>query len=122
MTRATASHLADGQAAENLARDHLLRQGLAVIERNVRTPYGEIDLICEHAGTLVFVEVRFRRDSSYGTPAETVGVQKQRRLRDSAEHYLQARRLGSKKPARFDIVAIHGPLAQARVEWLQNAF
>jgi putative endonuclease len=122
MARATAAHLADGQAAENLAGDHLLRQGLNVLARNVRTPYGEIDLICEHAGTLVFVEVRFRRDSAHGTPAETVGTHKRRKLRASAEHYLQAHRLGSKKAARFDIVAIHGPLAQARVEWLQNAF
>jgi putative endonuclease len=122
MTRTTAPHLADGQAAENLACDHLRRQGLTIIERNVRTPYGEIDLVCEHAGALVFVEVRFRRDSSFGTPAETVGTHKQQKLRASTEHYLQAHRLGSKKPARFDIVAVHGPLAQARIEWLQNAF
>lgn len=122
MSRLGASHLVDGQQAEKLARDFLLRQGLSVVERNVRTPYGEIDIVCKHQTTVVFVEVRYRRNASFGTPAETVDARKRHKLRASAEHYLQQHRADSKKAARFDIVAIQGSLSDARIEWLPNAF
>lgn len=68
-------------------------------------------------GTLVFVEVRYRGSSRYGTPAETVDGRKQRRLIAAAGHYLQAN--PSVLPCRFDVVAISG---QDRIEWIKNAF
>ena len=67
-------------------------------------------------GTLVFVEVRSRRDASFGGAAASVGPAKQRRIRRAAEHYL--RRLRALPPCRFDVVAIDGD----RIEWLQAAF
>lgn len=115
------TRLADGQAAESLAADYLQRQGLAVLERNYRSLHGEIDLVCREGDTLVFVEVRYRSRSDYGTPAETVGAHKQARLRATAEHYLLTHR-GSKSNGRFDIVAVSGNLADAMLEWLKNAF
>lgn len=67
-------------------------------------------------GTLVFVEVRSRRDVSFGGAAASVSVTKQRRIRRAAEHYL--RRLQALPACRFDVVAIDGE----RIEWIQAAF
>jgi len=67
--------------------------------------------------TLVFVEVRYRASSRFGTPAETVDLRKQRRVATAAKHYLQAH--PSVLPCRFDVVAIGG---QDRIEWVKNAF
>jgi putative endonuclease len=110
-----------GRRAEDLACDHLRRHGLRLLERNYRTPRGELDLVLDEGGTLVFVEVRYRADERFGTPAETVDTHKQRKLRAAAEHYLLARG-GSTRPARFDIVALSGPLERARIEWLRDVF
>jgi putative endonuclease len=110
-----------GKQAEHLACEWLTRRGLTLVERNYRCPFGEIDLVMRQGATLVFVEVRLRRSGAYGTPAETVDGRKQARLRATAEHYLAARR-DSKKPCRFDIVALTGSDSDHEVEWLQNAF
>jgi putative endonuclease len=122
MPRARPSHLRRGDAAEQLACDHLLDRGLSLVERNYRSPHGEIDLVMQAPGTLVFVEVRYRRAAQFGTPAETVDVRKQARLRATAEHFLQRHPQGCKSACRFDIVAVSGEGADARLEWLQNAF
>jgi putative endonuclease len=110
-----------GREAEDLACTWLRERGLRLLERNYRSPFGEIDIVMQEGGTLVFVEVRYRRSASHGSAAETVGAQKQARLRATAEHYLQARR-DSKKPCRFDIVAVSGSRMDAGIEWLPNAF
>lgn len=106
-----------GAEAEALACRHLERAGLRVVARNYRCPRGEIDLVMDDHGTRVFVEVRYRRSSRFGSPAESVDPRKQSRLLDAARHYLLAHR---EEPAcRFDVVAItpdHG------VEWLRDAF
>jgi putative endonuclease len=115
-------HLRQGEHAEQLACDHLAQHGLAMVARNYRSPHGEIDLIMQATDTLVFVEVRYRRDSAFGAPAETVDARKQARLRATAEHYLQRQAKGSKARCRFDIVAISGHGEALRLEWLQDAF
>ena len=99
--------------------EHLQAQGLRLLERNFRSRGGEIDLIMQQGDTLVFVEVRFRQSSDYGSPAETVTAAKQQRLINTASHYLQRR--GRELPCRFDIVAITGA-RQERIEWFQDAF
>lgn len=111
-----------GAAAEHRAELFLERAGLALVARNYRSPFGEIDLIMQHDQTVVFVEVRFRSRDDYGTPAETVDGRKQSRLRATAEHYLQHDRRASKRPCRFDIVAVTASADGDRVEWLRNAF
>lgn len=116
------STLTRGHAAEDSAVRHLRRNGLKLVERNYRSPYGEIDLIMRDGHTLVFVEVRYRRSRKFGAPEETVDDRKQRRLRATAEHYLQRGLARSRKPCRFDIVAFTGGDDGAAVTWLQNAF
>jgi putative endonuclease len=114
---------AHGDAAEAQALAHLLRHGLSLVQRNYRVAAGprlrggEVDLILRDAdGTLVFVEVRARRDAAHGGAAASVGATKQRRLIFAATHYL--RRFGSPPPCRFDVVAIDA----GEVRWLRAAF
>lgn len=102
---------------------HLERAGLRLLERNYRVGggpnrrAGEVDLIMlDRDGTLVFVEVRARADSSHGGAAASVTARKQQRLIYAAQHYLL--RHASPPPCRFDVVAIDGP----ELNWLQGAF
>lgn len=117
--RRYASHLIHGRAAENHARRHLEREGLVFVEANYRCRAGEIDLIMRQEGTIVFVEVRYRKGQSYGGALESIDSGKQRRLRAAAEHYLQRRRSAADSPCRFDVVLITGSPRQ--MEWIPNA-
>ncbi len=118
---------ARGDRAEQLALDHLQRQGLRLVCRNFRTPGrggGEIDLIMrERDGTLVFVEVRQRRSSSHGGAAASIVSSKQRRIVFAARHFLA--RLDRLPPCRFDAVLLQGSLDGPQplaIEWLRGAF
>lgn len=93
-----------------------------MLARNYRSPFGEIDLVMQEGATTVFVEVRYRARADYGLPAETVGARKRARLRATAEHYLQQHPRASKRPCRFDIVAITRGRDGADVQWLRDAF
>lgn len=114
--------LSTGHAAETLACHHLENRGLQLVARNVRSPFGEIDLVMRDGKALVFVEVRQRANEKFGAPAETVGARKQGRLRATAEHYLQQHPQQSQNPCRFDIVAITDNGPRQRIEWLRDAF
>ena len=112
-----------GDAGEARALAHLLGQGLTLVQRNYRVAHGprarggEVDLIMrERDGTLVFVEVRSRGNSSHGGAAASISASKQRSLLLAAQHFLQG--LRSLPPCRFDVVAIDGE----RIEWLRAAF
>jgi putative endonuclease len=111
-----------GLSAEQLACAHLERRGLRLLERNYRTPFGEIDLVMQDGAALVFVEVRLRRGSDFGGPAASIDRRKRERLRASAQHYLQRQARAGRRPCRFDVVALTGPAAAPVIEWLPNAF
>ena len=97
-----------GDRGEAFAADHLERMGLLILERNYRTPVGEIDLIARDGRTLVFVEVKTRKSARYGRPAAAVGREKQRRIVRAALWYMGKRR-GDIPPCRFDVVEIYAP-------------
>jgi putative endonuclease len=112
-----------GKSAEDQAWALLQRAGLSLVERNYRVARGprarggEIDLICrERDGTLVFVEVRARADTTHGGAAASVGAAKRESLVFAAQCFLPS--MPSLPPCRFDVVAIDGE----RVEWLKAAF
>jgi len=94
-----------GQAAEDAAAAWLARAGFAVLERNVRFPEGEIDLVCRDGDAIVFVDVKCRRAHWGERPGDAVSWDKRRRLVGLAQHYLKARRLTSAR-CRFDVVAV----------------
>jgi putative endonuclease len=109
-----------GDRGERAAERHLKRQGLRVITRNYRTPWGEIDLIARDRDTLVFVEVKTRRR---GQPAEAVTPEKQRRLTNAALRFLRRFNLLEQR-ARFDVVAVVWPHDDQppTIEHIMNAF
>lgn len=104
-----------GQEGEDDALQHLQGHGLTLRERNFLCKGGEIDLVMDERGTLVFVEVRKRAISQYGGAAASVTAKKQRRLIVAAQVYL--RRYKMPPPCRFDVVAIDG----TELSWLKNA-
>jgi putative endonuclease len=112
-----------GDAGEERALSWLVKQGLTPVARNFRVAAGprarggEIDLIMrDRDGTLVFVEVRQRRNTAHGGAAASVTHAKQQRLVRTASIYLS--RLPLPTPCRFDVVAIDGE----ELQWLQAAF
>ena len=109
-----------GERGERAAARHLKRQGMRILLRGYRTERGEIDLIARDGDTLVFVEVKARRQ---GVPAEAVTSEKQRRLTNVALQFM--RKYGVLEVrSRFDVVAIVWPDDRARpqVEHFRNAF
>ena len=109
-----------GQKAENTALDFLRQQGLGLVERNYRCRGGEIDLIMQVDGVLVFIEVRQRSSVRFGSALESVDSRKRARLLHSAQHYLRHHPESCRGPCRFDVVAIEGEAGKIR--WIQNAF
>lgn len=109
--------IAQGLRAERLACAFLERCGMRLIKKNYRCRRGEIDLIMKDKGQLVFVEVRYRQTQAYGGPLASIDHKKRGRLIACALHYLQAN--DQQGEARFDVVGIG---ADARIEWIQNAF
>ena len=112
-----------GDSAEDRALAYLQQQGLRLVQRNYRLaggphqPGAEIDLILQDRdGTLVFVEVRARRDGGHGGAAASVSAAKQRRIVRAAQHYLMG--LAVLPPCRFDVVVIEGQ----DLSWLAGAF
>ena len=95
-----------GADAEKLALKYLQKQGLKLLAQNFRTRRGEIDLIMRDNAYLVFVEVRFRKSSAFGSAEESITQQKCQRLTAAALAYMQSQKLTNRLSARFDAVAI----------------
>lgn len=110
-----------GILGEELAVEELARRGYAILERRYRTASGEIDIVAEDAGTLVFVEVKARVSAEFGTAAEAVTRRKQQRLVRMAREYLTRNRIGD-RPCRFDVVAIDDMEVAPRLEVYRHAF
>lgn len=113
---------ARGQWAEQLAQKHLEARGLKVLERNYRCPRGEIDLVLREGKTLIFVEVRYRARSEFGTAAESVDPRKRARILRCAQHYLQSHANARDAVCRFDVVLVQGVADTPGIEWIPNAF
>lgn len=80
-----------GTRGEELAQRFLREKGYLILETNYRCPWGEIDIVAHDGNELVFVEVRTRRSTRYGTPEESLTAAKARHLVAAAEEYLQQR-------------------------------
>ena len=110
-----------GILGEELAVRELGRLGYAILARRYRTPCGEIDIVADDRGTLVFVEVRARENAEFGTAAESVTPAKQRQVIRMARDYLTREGVEG-KPCRFDVVAIMFEGASPDIEVFENAF
>lgn len=105
-----------GKAAENLALTYLERHGLKFIAKNVRYPFGEIDLIMKSLHTFVFIEVKYRSSKFFGGALSAITEKQKKRLQLSALHYLQQNNIDAE--ARFDVVAIESK----QIHWIKNAW
>lgn len=106
-----------GKFAENRAEALLKSAGLAIEARNWRCRQGEIDLIAREGSVLVFVEVRSRKHSEFGTAADSITLAKQRRIIKAARHYLAT--LPATPACRFDVITLDNG---REPEWIKSAF
>ena len=114
-----------GQDYEQHAESYLQSQGLSMIEKNYRCRAGEIDLIMRDRSTLVFVEVKARNTSRFGSPVQTVTKAKQKKVIAAAKHYLAQKKIGEKYAVRFDVLGILHQIngvSGLNFEWIPNAF
>ena len=111
-----------GNRGEDIAVEYLSQQGVSIISRNVRTPYGEIDIIGKDDESLIFVEVKARRNQSFGFPEEAVHARKQEHMINSAFSYLQEN-FGEDVVWRIDVIAIKIALKDEthQIRWFKNA-
>lgn len=107
-----------GKAYEEKAEAYLKERGFQILERNFRVRQGEIDLVGYHKNTLVFVEVKYRKDKRKGLPEEAVTAAKQRQISKVAEFYLMLHPTAGNRSCRYDVVAICGE----EITWYENAF
>jgi putative endonuclease len=115
-------HLRRGNDAEELAEKYLVKKGLSLIRRNYHCKAGEIDLIMQDAGILVFVEVRYRSNPFFGSAAESITAKKMQRCRKTADHYLQYQHLHRHLYKRFDVIAITALQTKQEILWIKDAF
>jgi len=110
-----------GQQAEELAFQYLRKQALRPVCRNFQTRRGEIDLIMMDKETLVFIEVRYRRQSHFGSSMESIDKRKQTKLIAAARYYLATKK-DHDCACRFDIIAMSTLTNTDEITWLKNAF
>lgn len=97
-----------GAEKEAMVSEYLQQNGYKIIGRNFFCRQGEIDLIAKKEEYLVFIEVKYRKNTAYGMPEEAVTPAKQKHLRAAARYYLYKNRLSFEQPIRFDVVGVLG--------------
>ena len=110
-----------GADAERTAARYLHSKGFNIIKMNYRIRGGEIDIVAELDECIVFVEVKYRENTSYGLPRESVGYNKQQRLIKAATMYIAKNNL-SGRDMRFDVVEFLLQNNQLYVNHIENAF
>ena len=90
------------------------------IEQNFNSRYGEIDLIMQQQDSVVFIEVRYRKNENFGGAKASVTLAKQNKIQKTALYYMQKQ--GRELNARFDVIAMSGEYNNLTIEWIKNAF
>ena len=113
-----------GSVVEQAASRFLTDHGLVLMSRNFSCRSGEIDLIMRDAEAIVFVEVRYRRSLSHGSPVASVNWHKQRRIIQTARFFLVSQGLVDRCPCRFDVIGISpdAHTGRLRFDWIKDAF
>ncbi|HET6514885.1 MAG TPA: YraN family protein [Thermodesulfovibrionales bacterium] len=109
-----------GSKGEDLAVAYLKKKGYRILSRNFKAPVGEIDIIAEDGNTVVFAEVKTRRDTTFGRPFEAVDFRKREKMRKVALCYLKYS--GKEMPSRFDVLSIDMDGDKSRIEHIVDAF
>jgi putative endonuclease len=111
-----------GAWGEKIAENFFVEKGYVIIGKNIRTPYGELDLVISKEEEIIFVEVKTRTTDKFGFPEDAVSKIKRSHLIQSAEAYMQIHE-EIKKDWRIDVVAIQGRPGMEKflIEWFENA-
>jgi len=108
-----------GKWGEDVASEHLAQRGYEIISRNVRTPYGEIDVIAKQDNITIFVEVKTRTSNKMGLPEESITPRKQEHMIACAEHYAAENEIDH---WQIDVISIEGkPGAEPTITYFENA-
>ncbi len=107
-----------GRRGEEEAVRFLQKKGVKILERNFQDRDGEIDIIAQEDGVLLFIEVKYRRNDRYGEPEEAVTPEKQRNICRTALYYLHKTKRGTQGPMRFDVISV----TDVSIRWIRGAF
>lgn len=112
-----------GKIGEEAAVKHLQKKGLIIKYRNYRCRIGEIDIIAQDSGVLVFVEVRTLRSKYFGLPQESIGYKKMTKVRNVAQYFMQSKNIKN-TDCRIDVIAvfINNDDQVKHIEHIKNAF
>ena len=111
-----------GISGEEEACGFLKKNGCKILQRNYRTPRGEIDIIARLGKIVLFVEVKTRVSSAFAQPWESVGFRKRQNLKIAAKSYIQQQKSRDDE-YRFDVLSIvMNETSKPEIEWIQNAF
>lgn len=111
-----------GHKIETTACLFLKKQGLHLISRNYHCPVGEIDLIMQDQDTIVFIEVRHRKNNRTVSAIESITYKKAKKIIKTAQHFLQSKNWSDKVCCRFDIVTSQYNNSDHQLDWLKNAY
>jgi putative endonuclease len=120
----TGKHIALGKRGESAAAAFLKKKGYRIVEKNFRTPAGEIDIIAEHEKAVVFIEVKTRSGINFGHPFAAVTPSKQKKISFIAQSFLAKHKI-TRRDCRFDVVSViisEKQDAPPLIELLQDAF
>lgn len=107
-----------GSEKEAKVQEYLETLGYEIVTRNFYSKHGEIDIIANHNGYLVFIEVKYRTDERFGAPEEAVTYGKQQRILAAAKYYMYKNRVPFDTPCRFDVAGVQGE----EIRITENAF
>jgi len=111
-----------GRIAECIALGYLENKNLSLLGQNYRCPYGEIDLIMQDKDTIVFIEVRSRKNKTFLDPVETIDRKKMNKIIKTAENYIQRNQNKARSQFRFDVVTLTGKNNDIEIQWIKDAF
>lgn len=109
-----------GSLGEGLAIQYLEKKQYEILETNFVTKVGEIDIIAQHREIIVFIEVKARKDLSYGNPYEAVSQMKQKKIIKTALLYTKMKKIKDIQ-FRFDIIEVYLN-KRDRINHIENAF
>jgi putative endonuclease len=115
------SNLEIGRKGEELAVRYLKKLGYSIIEKNYRCPMGEVDIIAREGDILVFIEVKTRKDISFGRPKEAIDYRKRWQISKVAQYFLKKKNLQNIS-ARFDVLEVQMDALGLRFELIKDAF
>jgi putative endonuclease len=108
-----------GKWGEQVAVEHLVSRGCEVVGRNVRTPYGEIDIVARQGDITLFVEVKTRTSNKMGLPEESITARKREHMIACAEHYAAEHEIDH---WQIDVISVEGkPGTEPVITYFENA-